>query len=434
MIRRLSALLLALLMLLSLVSCGNRNRDDDTSNNTVSDSGANNTGAPPADADSLDTVVPPEDTENADANETADPSGDVESTTVPGERVIDPAKPMVALTYDDGPHKTYTDAILDILEQHGAVATFFEQACNLSQDPDAVRRAAEMGCEIGSHSLRHDDLGKKSESGVKSDTEKANQKFMDVLGYTPALLRPPYGSVSGNLRRATSQSLIMWSVDTRDWESRDPDAIMDVVKNSGDLNGDVILMHSIHDSSVEASKRLIPWLIEQGYQLVTVSELITLHYGDEVLSNGLYNHGYFSTGQDVQLPPARPVTPVKPVTPVTPVTPPESGEVTPPEGGETTPPEGGETTPPEGGETTPPEGGETTPPEGGETTPPEGGETTPPAGGETTPPEGGETTPPEGGETTPPEGGETTPPEGGETTPPESGETTPPPAAGEALQ
>jgi len=420
MIKRILTLLLAFSLLLSLAACGGSNSGkDDTADNAASDSAANNS------ADKADTELPPpEDSTNTGTDDAAGAEGsktDGEETAddTPKERVIDPSKPMVALTYDDGPHKTYTDAILDILEEHGAVATFFEVARNLSQDPDAVRRAEAMGCEVGSHSLRHDDLGKKSESGVKSDTDKANEKFMEVLGHTPALLRPPYGSLSGNLRRATTQSLIMWSVDTLDWKNRDPVAIMDVVKNSGDLNGDVILMHSIHETSVEATKTLIPWLIEQGYQLVTVSELITLHYGEEVLPNGLYNYGYFSIGQNVQLPPPRPAP--KPVTPVDPVTPPEGGEVTPPEGGEVTPPEGGEVIPPEGGEVTPPEGGEVTPPEGGEVTPPESGEVTPPEGGEVTPPESGETTPPATGETTPPATGETPPPAAGETPPPAEG-------------
>ena len=86
-------------------------------------------------------------------------------------------KPMVALTYDDGPHATYTDQILDILEENHAVATFFEVARNLANDPDAVRRAVSLGCEVGSHSYRHADLGKMSQAALAEDLSKADALF-----------------------------------------------------------------------------------------------------------------------------------------------------------------------------------------------------------------------------------------------------------------
>ena len=106
-----------------------------------------------------------------------------EVETLPGpetERTLDPARPMVALTYDDGPHAVYTDQILDILEEHGAVATFFEVARNLPNAPDAVRRAAAMGCEVGSHSYRHADLGKMDKDGQLAD-QAASERLLSLL-------------------------------------------------------------------------------------------------------------------------------------------------------------------------------------------------------------------------------------------------------------
>ena len=236
--------------------------------------------------------------------------------------VLDSSKPMVALTFDDGPHATYTDQLLDILEENGVVATFFEVGRNLSNDPDAVRRAEAMGCEIGSHSYRHADLGKMSEADIAADLAKADQCFVDVLGHAPTILRPPYGSLNNAVKYTTGRSIVTWSIDTEDWLSRNVEKILASVQNAGDLNGQVILMHSSYDTSVEAARQLIPWLIEQGYQLVTITELITLHYGDPVLANGTYGYSYFKLGKDVILPPGvtKPETPVQPESPPAPET------------------------------------------------------------------------------------------------------------------
>ena len=217
-------------------------------------------------------------------------------------RALDPEKPMVALTFDDGPHPTNTDALLDILEENGAVATFFQVGQNLWRDPDAVRRAEAMGCEIGSHSYRHADLSKLSADAIAADLQKADDAFVEVLGHAPTLLRPPYGAINKAVKSTTGRSIITWSIDTEDWRSRNASKVIEVVQGAGDLNGQVILMHDVHDSTIEAAETLVPWLVGQGYQLVTVSELITLHYGDPVLPNGLYGYSYFLYGKPVILP------------------------------------------------------------------------------------------------------------------------------------
>ena len=209
------------------------------------------------------------------------------------QRVVDPTRPMVALTFDDGPHAVYTDQILDILEEHGAVATFFEVARNLPKAPEAVRRAADMGCEIGSHSYRHANLGKMDQAAQQADQAAADALFQEVLGTTPALLRPPYGSMNKTLKTTSGRSIVTWSIDTEDWRSKDADKVVTGVENAGNLDGQVILLHSIYESTVAATEVLVPWLLEQGYQLVTVSELIQLRFGDQVEPNRTYNYDYF---------------------------------------------------------------------------------------------------------------------------------------------
>ena len=209
------------------------------------------------------------------------------------QRVVDPTRPMVALTFDDGPHAVYTDQILDILEKNGAVATFFEVARNLPKAPDAVRRAVDLGCEIGSHSYRHANLGKMDQAAQQADQAAADAIFQEVLGTTPTLLRPPYGSMNKTLKTTCGRSIVTWSIDTEDWLSKDADKVVASVQNAGNLDGQVILLHSIYGSTVEVTEVLVPWLLEQGYQLVTISELIQLRFGDQVEPNRSYNYDYF---------------------------------------------------------------------------------------------------------------------------------------------
>lgn len=208
-------------------------------------------------------------------------------------RTIDPTRPMVALTYDDGPHKTCTDQILDILEQYHAKATFFEVGINLSQAPDAVRREESLGCEVASHSYRHANLGSMTAEAIKQDTQAAEDLFTEVLGHQTTLLRPPYGSFNDAVKTSTNHSLVTWTIDTLDWKTKNTDKIVEVVKTSEKLDGQVILFHSLYDTSVEATRILVPWLQEQGYQLVTVSELIALRFGDRIEPNRSYNYSYF---------------------------------------------------------------------------------------------------------------------------------------------
>ena len=287
--KHLIAVLLSALLLFSAPSCA----EDACAINGSSPTG-NETSVPAPPAD--DPVSQPSQDISAPPPQSEEPPAQPEEPA-PEERVVDPAKPMVALTFDDGPHPTNTDALLDILEENGAVATFFQVGQNLWKDPDAIRRAEAMGCEIGSHSYRHADLSKLSAEAIAADLQKADDAFIEVLGHAPTLLRPPYGSVNQAVKTTTGRSIITWSIDTEDWRSRNAGKVIASVQGSGDLSGQVILMHDIHDSTIEAAETLIPWLVEQGYQLVTVTELITLYYGDQVEPNRIYGYSYFKFGE-----------------------------------------------------------------------------------------------------------------------------------------
>ena len=228
----------------------------------------------------------------------------IEEPEEPDVRTIDPAKPMVALTYDDGPHETCSDLILDVLEEHHAVATFFEVGRNVARCPQVLVREQALGCEIASHSNAHRDLSKLKKSALLADLDAADQAFIDAVGFAPTMVRPPYGAVNKTVKYASERAMVTWSVDTLDWKSRDAQTIVDYVQSLGDLDGQVVLMHSLYESTAEATAVLVPWLQEQGYQLVTVSELMACYYGELPEANTLYGYSYFHQPRtDAPLPP-----------------------------------------------------------------------------------------------------------------------------------
>lgn len=184
---------------------------------------------------------------------------------------IDSSKAMVALTFDDGPSQ-YTPGILDTLEKYESRATFFEVGNRIDWYPGTVLRIDQMGCEIGNHSYDHAVLGNASASKIRSEISITDAKIKKITGKTPLLFRPPYGSVGSSLRKNAGKPLILWSIDTLDWKSKNADRVYQSVMNQVS-DGDIILMHDLYASTRDAVKRMIPELKKRGYQLVTVSEL-----------------------------------------------------------------------------------------------------------------------------------------------------------------
>ena len=207
-------------------------------------------------------------------------------------RDIDPDKPMVALTFDDGPSPDYTEKILDLLAEHGAVATFFEVGNIAEKYPEIIKKEMEYGCEIGSHTYSHSDLKKLSDDEAKGEIDKANDVFISITGKPASLLRPPYGRI-GDRSKYANAPVVTWSVDTEDWRSRDADAVVQAVLDAGELDGKVVLMHSLYESTYEALKRVLDYLDENGYQCVTVSELAYYKHGELLEDGKFYGYEYF---------------------------------------------------------------------------------------------------------------------------------------------
>lgn len=195
---------------------------------------------------------------------------------VPERKPLDPDGKYVALTFDDGPHKTNTERVLNSLKEFDVKATFFMLGNQVDYYPSLVQRVAEEGHEIGNHSNTHPDLSKVDANRVQEEVETTNQRIYDVIGRYPTVFRPPYGSYNNNIiTQATNLNLpiIMWSVDSLDWKTKNATSINHEILSTT-TNGSIILMHDIHDATADALPSVLKNLKEQGYSFVTVSQLL----------------------------------------------------------------------------------------------------------------------------------------------------------------
>ena len=187
-------------------------------------------------------------------------------------------KKLVALTFDDGPHKTHTKEILDTLERYGARATFFIVGTNAERFPDIVKEAATRGHEIGNHTYSHPNMKGISHNELQSELSKNEDLLFSICGVRTTLFRPPCGEMSDTVSSIAEESgykLVLWDIDTRDWEHRSAEAIIKSVRENA-KDGAVILMHDFiggETHTPEALSEIIETLQKDGYEFVTVSEL-----------------------------------------------------------------------------------------------------------------------------------------------------------------
>ncbi len=188
-------------------------------------------------------------------------------------RQLDLTKPMVALTYDDGPDSAKGNRIMDILEQYNGRATFFLVGNRVAGNAAEVQRMVKDGMEVANHSYDHSYYNKLGAEAIRAEISKCNEAIAAVSGVTPTLCRLPGGNITSTVRANVSMPMIYWSIDTLDWKTKSAqktaEAVVGKVKD-----GDIVLMHEIWASTVEAQATIIPALVQQGFQLVTVSELV----------------------------------------------------------------------------------------------------------------------------------------------------------------
>ena len=190
-----------------------------------------------------------------------------------------PTGPCLALTFDDGPNPNNTPALLDVLKAKGIHATFFVLGQNAALYPAILRRMIAEGHEIANHSWNHMSFPALTQEQRTSQVRKTNEAIERAIGHPPRLIRPPYGATDANMNRWLSDDLkmtvVLWSVDSRDWEHHDMNSIRREIVSAAKPNS-IILAHDIHRTTVSAMPATLDALLEKGYRFVTVSELLAM--------------------------------------------------------------------------------------------------------------------------------------------------------------
>ena len=189
-----------------------------------------------------------------------------------GGRTIDPSKPMVALTFDDGPQPSVGNRIMDCLAQYGGKATFFMVGERVAARKTEVQRMVREGHEVANHTMNHKYLQKLGAAEIQSQVTKANDTIEAACGVRPKLLRLPGGNHNATVVANTHMPMIQWNIDTLDWKTKNADKTVAAVLNHV-KDGDIVLMHELYSQSGDAALRIIPELHKRGYQMVTVSEM-----------------------------------------------------------------------------------------------------------------------------------------------------------------
>lgn len=209
------------------------------------------------------------------------PSDEVKEYLMKKSQIIDPSKPMIALTFDDGPKIGNTDRILEALKKVGGKATFFVVGEMVQKHPELVKAEYDAGCQIGNHTYSHVNLVTASEYTVNTQVNKTSNLVYDITGKYTMIGRPPYGSINDVVRKNINIPWFNWNIDTLDWKHRDADYIENFILEHA-KDGDVILMHDLHSTTADAMEKCVPKLADKGFQLVTIDELVKFKYDGDV--------------------------------------------------------------------------------------------------------------------------------------------------------
>ena len=179
----------------------------------------------------------------------------------------------IAITFDDGPHPHYTEQLLDGLKERNVRATFFVTGEHAELHPDIIERIADEGHLIGNHTYSHMQLSSKNREAYKEELLKTNEIISSITGTEVLFVRPPYGTWDKSLETELNMFPVLWSVDPQDWCSSDaPGITRKIIKKAGE--NDIILMHDYYASSVTAALSAIDELLKEGYEFVTVDEIL----------------------------------------------------------------------------------------------------------------------------------------------------------------
>ena len=201
--------------------------------------------------------------------------------------------PMIALTFDDGPNTVITPRVLDILEENGAVGTFFLIAQNINpESAEMVRRAVAMGCDIENHSVTHSFMDEMTPEQIREEVKTGSEKITEITGRTPEFFRPPFIRVSQDMYDNIDLTFIC-GAGCEDWvpEVSAQTRIDRVLANAED--GQIVLLHDMewNVNTVEALKTIVPELKKRGYRFVTCAQLFA-EAGVTPVHGRLYSNVY----------------------------------------------------------------------------------------------------------------------------------------------
>ncbi|MBV9643348.1 MAG: polysaccharide deacetylase family protein [Verrucomicrobia bacterium] len=216
--------------------------------------------------------------DSQDANSAASPTPSPTKPATYGQVQVD--QPYVAMTFDDGPSAENTPRLLELLKQRNIKATFFLIGQNAAANPDLVRRILGEGHEVGNHSWSHPQLSKLSDDRVRVEITKTQDAIKQASGFTPTILRPPYGAITPRQRAWIETqfglNIILWSVDPFDWKRPGASVITQRILSQV-RPGAIILSHDIHKQTVDAMPATLDGLIAKGYKFATVSQLLAMN-------------------------------------------------------------------------------------------------------------------------------------------------------------
>lgn len=202
-----------------------------------------------------------------------DPADAVECVTGVMNEEEDVDTPKIAITFDDGPDPYCTERLLDGLKERGAKASFFVMGKQAEAYPELIRRMQEEGHLIGNHTYSHMQLGKNNRENFKAELIKTNELLRGITGEEPQYVRPPYGSWDKSFETELTMIPVLWTIDPMDWCSSDVNGIVRKVTEKAEENA-VILMHDEYESTVKAALEIVDILQKQGYEFVTVDEIL----------------------------------------------------------------------------------------------------------------------------------------------------------------
>ena len=185
----------------------------------------------------------------------------------------DEIPPRIALTFDDGPHPAYTEKLLEGLRERGVKATFFVVGENIPGNEKLIAQMEEDGHLIGNHTYDHADISKLSDKENCMELQKTSALVKEITGHDTAYVRPPFGNWKDSMDCKVSMIAVKWTIDTLDWQSRNVAEIVNKVMRQVS-DHDIILMHDYYSTSVEAALQIVDQLKKQGYEFVTVEDLI----------------------------------------------------------------------------------------------------------------------------------------------------------------